>query len=55
MLPMGSNGGRHLLLSINEEGVKLCLRREREKPGPPMGGKGLGTDQCFQDEIKAMG
>jgi hypothetical protein len=55
MLPMGSNGGRHLLLSINEEGVKLCLRRKREQPGPPMGGKGLGTNQRFKDQIKAMG
>ena len=55
MLPMGSDRGRHLLLSIEEEGVELCLGREVDKPGLPRGGNGLGTNQGFEDEVKAVG
>jgi hypothetical protein len=55
MLTMGSDRGRHLLLSVVEEGVKLSLGREADEPGPPGGGKGLGTSQRFKDEIKVAG
>ena len=52
---MSSNGGSNLLLSINEEGGKLDLNRERKETGPPRGGNGLGPDKSFKDNIKAVG